>query len=311
MKAIISKRHAFNFYGVLIFVSLFFGGIGSFILFEIVDLSESNAKDLIAIGVFVYLFVFLFIYSFVRNTPAIIVNEHSIKFGKKSFRLKDINEVKLTGKRYFRYIFFAYMEATTLVFKDGTEKVIFDSVYSNSHKIKSFLKQVVIDKKEYKPYQISKVDKNTIKSEPIKLFKGNPVLSFRGIMLWGVILFFSYLFFFKPLPKSNIPYIFLGVYGLFWFILSSWMMYFFGLTRNYLIVKNHYFLWKFKAYKLTDIHKVIYESQGRNPNCMRIITKDFKYKLYRAGTLRDKTWIKLMHQLREKGVDVRNECIPE
>src|SRR5690606_36813506 len=151
MATIISKRHAFNFYGILIFVSLFFGGIGSFILFEIVDLSESNAKDLIAIGIFVYLFVLLFIYSFVRNTPAITLNEHYIKFGKKSFRLKDIEEVKLTGKRYFRYIFFKY----------GTEKVIFDSVYSNSHKIKSFLKQVVIDEKEYKPYQVSKIDKKT------------------------------------------------------------------------------------------------------------------------------------------------------
>lgn len=158
MTTIISKRHAFNFYGILIFVSLFFGGIGSFILFEIADWSQKGKTDL-AIGIFVYLFVLLFIYSFVRNTPAITLNEHYIKFGKKSFRLKDIEEVKLTGKRYFRYIFFTYMEATTLVFKDGTEKVIFDSVYSNSHKIKSFLKQVVIDEKEYKPYQVSKIDK--------------------------------------------------------------------------------------------------------------------------------------------------------
>lgn len=311
MTTIISKRHAFNFYGILIFVSLLFGGIGSFILFEIVDLSESNAKDLIAIGIFVYLFVLLFIYSFVRNTPAITLNEHYIKFGKKSFRLKDIEEVKLTGKRYFRYIFFTYMEATTLVFKDGTEKVIFDSVYSNSHKIKSFLKQVVIDEKEYKPYQVSKIDKKNLPFEPKEYFKGNPFFSFRGIMLWGFILFLSYLFFFKPFPNKNIPYVFLGVYGLFWFVLNSWMMYFFGLTKNHLIVKNHYFLWEIKTYKLTDIHEIVYESQGRSPNCMRIITKDFKYKLYRAGTLRDKTWIKLMHQLQEKGIKVRNECIPE
>lgn len=34
MATIISKRHLLNFYGILIFVSLFFGGIGSFILFE-------------------------------------------------------------------------------------------------------------------------------------------------------------------------------------------------------------------------------------------------------------------------------------
>lgn len=77
MTTIISKRHAFNFYGILIFVSLLFGGIGSFILFEIADWSQKGKTDL-AIGIFVYLFVLLFIYSFVRNTPAITLNEHTI-----------------------------------------------------------------------------------------------------------------------------------------------------------------------------------------------------------------------------------------
>lgn len=45
MTTIISKRHAFNFYGILIFVSLLFGGIGSFILFEIADWSQ-KAKQI-------------------------------------------------------------------------------------------------------------------------------------------------------------------------------------------------------------------------------------------------------------------------
>jgi hypothetical protein len=42
---------------------------------------------------------------------------------------------------------------------------------------------------------------------------------------------------------------------------------------------------------------------------MRIITKDFRNKLYPAGTLRDKTWLEMKRQLELKGVTVRNECI--
>jgi hypothetical protein len=60
---------------------------------------------------------------------------------------------------------------------------------------------------------------------------------------------------------------------------------------------------------LADIKEVVYETQGKQPNCMRIITNDFRNKLYPAGTLRDKTWLDLKDKLEKKGITVRNECI--
>jgi hypothetical protein len=62
---------------------------------------------------------------------------------------------------------------------------------------------------------------------------------------------------------------------------------------------------------LTDIKEVVFETQGKQPNCMRIITKDFRNRLYPAGTLRDKTWLEMKRQLESNGVSVRNECIYE
>lgn len=299
MKTIISKRHPVQFYGILIFISLFFGGIGTVLLLGV--------KDAFFGILLCYFFVIWIVFSFFKNTSNIIINEQTISFGNCLFSLSDIKEVKFTGKKHFRYLFFTYMESAKLIFKDGTEKIIFDNMYANSAEMKSFLKQVIIDKQEYKPYQVAKPYKSNIQFEPEEQFKGNPFLSFTGVMLWGFIAFLGYLLFFKA--NSNFSFVFIGILGLFWFVFHSWMMCYFGLTKNYLIVRNHHFIWMIKIYKLSDIHEIAYETYPKGPNCMRIITRDFKSKLYRAAPLRDKTWLELKDKLEAKGVEVRNECI--
>jgi len=300
MKTIISKRHPIQFYGILIFVSLLFGGIGTLFLLESEDWNLFGT-------LFLYLIVLWFMYTFFKNAPKIILNEQTIQFRKQLFNLNSLEEIRLTGKNGSRNLLFIYMEGAKLIFKDGTEKVIFDNMYANSAEIKLFLKQVVIDKQEYKPYQVAKIDKNTIQFEPEEQFKGNPFFCFTGVMLWGFIAFLGYLLFFKA--NSNSPFVFIGILGLFWFVFHSWMMCYFGLTKKYLIVRNHHFIWMIKIYKLSDIHEIVYEAYPKGPNCMRIITRDFKSKLYRAAPLRDKTWLELKHKLEAKGMEVRNECI--
>ena len=88
-------------------------------------------------------------------------------------------------------------------------------------------------------------------------------------------------------------------------------MNYFVLTKDYLIVKNHNFLWQTKIYCLKDIKEIVYETQSKQPNSMRVITIDFKNKLYPAGTLRNKTWLEMKNRFEAKGLKVRNECIPE
>ena len=298
---IISKRHPFFFYGFLFLITFLFGGIASFLLLKI----DRAFFD----SIICFLVVIWFWISLIINTPRILLDNEYIKFGKKSYKIDDVIEVNLTGKQHFRYLFFTYMEATSLIFKDGTKKVIFDNMYSNSAEMKLFLKQVVIDKQTYKPYQLASINKNVLQFENEKQFKGSPFFSFRGIILWSFIILVIYALFFSKSP--NIPRVLFEIIGLSWFVFNSWQMYYFSLTKNYLIVKNHFFFWVTDIYKLSDIHEIIYETFPSNPNCMRIITKDFNNKLYRAGTLNDKTWIELMHNLHERGIEVRNECIPE
>jgi hypothetical protein len=64
-----------------------------------------------------------------------------------------------------------------------------------------------------------------------------------------------------------------------------------------------------KIYRNKDIKEIVFETRDKMPNCLRIITDDFRNKIYPAATLRDKTWLNLKTKLEAKGIIVRNECI--
>jgi len=314
MTIITTKRHPLKFYTALTFGFLLLFSFGSFMLFisfDILQKGQPVPKDYIMpfFSLAMYFYAFYMVYIYWKNSPKITIDKYNIKIGEQSFYLKDIKDVALTGKMPFGYIIRFPMEGTAILFNDGTEKILFDDMYANSYELKSFLEQVILRKQEFKPTMTNEISKNEIRFENEDTFKGNQFTSLRGISLWGLIGFFTYLLFTKWQSPPIGLLIFFGAFGTFWFVLHSWQMHYFGLTKDYLIVRNHNFIWKAKIYRLTEIKEVVFERQGKQPNCMRIITNDFKNKFYPAGTLRDKTWLDLKDKLEAKGVTVRNECI--
>ena len=59
----------------------------------------------------------------------------------------------------------------------------------------------------------------------------------------------------------------------------------------------------------SEIEIIVFESQGKQPNSLRIITTNYKRKLYPAGTLNNKKWLEMKTELERKNIKVRNECI--
>jgi hypothetical protein len=316
MTVITSKRHPVKFYTVLIFAFLFIAALGTLFLFVSIDLLQKDNTEtknyFLPIFSFAsYLLAFSMVYAYWKNSPKISIDNHTITFGNERFYLKDLKKVILTGKMPFRLIIRFPMEGTALIFNDGTEKYFFDDLFSNSWEIKSFLEQTVIKKTEYTPNQSEKVDTTSIRFDSFEIFKGNQLTSFRGILLWGLIGFFAILMISKMQSPPIGFVIFFVVFGTFWFLFNSWLMHFFCITNDYFIVKNHNFVWLTKIYRIRDIKEIVYETQSKQPNSLRIITKDFRNKLYPAGTLRNKTWLEMKSRLEMKGINVRNECIPE
>ncbi len=314
MISIVSKRHILKFYLSISLVILLFITVATAFLFTYnkkIDKGQLNAKEklLPIFSIACFAFAGYSLYAYINNVPTISLSKDFINFNKQRFSIADIEKIELTGKKPFRYAINFPTEAATLQFKNGETKYIYDDMYSNAWEIKSFLKQVVIDKKEFIESNISQIDKDTAASDFYDTFKGNQLTSLRGIALWGLIGYIFYMFINSKRPVDIGDVLFVSSFSLFWFIIFSYQMHYFQMSDNYFLIRNHNFFWKKKAYNIADIEEIIFETQGKMPNCLRIITKDFRNKLYPAGTLRNKNWLVLKDKLQAHNIKVRNECI--
>ncbi len=191
MTAIVSKRHILKFYFSITLGTLFFIAMATGLLFiynKSADKGQLKTKDKLMpiFSIAVYAFAGYSLYRYIKNVPKITLDKEFITFNNQTYSVSDIKKVTLSGKRPFKYAINFPMEAATLTFNDNETKYIFDDMYSNSWEIKSFLKQVVIDKKEFIKTSNSSIDKNAVASDFYETFKGNQFTSLRGISLWGV-----------------------------------------------------------------------------------------------------------------------------
>ncbi|PZO27296.1 MAG: hypothetical protein DCE86_13385 [Flavobacteriaceae bacterium] len=297
---ITSRRHPYKFYFALLIINLAF--LCFSIFFFISNEVNAHALGFIFIGM-----AAVFNYIFLKKSPKIIVNYKGIQVGKKQYYWNDRLEIEITGKG-MGYIHSDY-EATKILFKNQDVVCIYDVYYANSPEIKSFINQVVINKSEAFKFEKIRLEKKNLTFENLKTFKGHPIFSFRGIMMWGLILFVIFVPSKNPKSLEFVPILVVSAFCLFWFLLNSWMAHYFQISNKYFIVKNHYFFWIKKVYLLKDIREIVYDQQVRQPNALRIITKDFDNSRFLAGTLRDKHWLEMMTVLRNKKIKVRNESI--
>lgn len=218
----------------------------------------------------------------------------------------DIENIRITGKVYFKFIFPYPMEGVLIKTKNR-EINLYDLFYVKSHQIKYALNSFYKEGKFPDDYKDKKIPLNKIRFEKFTIYKGNPVFSFRGLLTWGVIVFFVVMTIISP-SKNNAEIVFVIIGGL-WLIISSIFMNYYGLSENYLVIKNHFIPWKNRIYDLSDIIEIVYESPDKWPNSLRVITKKFQSKIFAGGTLRDNTWREMKNHFEKNGIKVRDECI--
>lgn len=312
-----TKRHIFKFYFSVIFGFLFFFLMGIFSISQFFDdeerLKAGNKIYLILLlGIVFVALAFYTISQYIKSSPKIIIERNRIFFNKESFNLNDIQFLNLTCKVPFRYILKFPMEGFYIEFKNGTEKFIYDDMYSNVWKIKDYLKQVVEDEKEYKSSNFQVVKLKEIKNIHIAYYKGIfNLLTLRGISLWVMVLLLVGILskLLQKQPLSLIGIAFITFPMLFWYYMSAWFMHYYGISRNYFIVKNFYLPWRVRVFRLEEIEQIVFEQQQRSPNGLRVISKNYQTKLFYGGTLSDNHWRELKKDLRKKGIKVRDECI--
>lgn len=306
------KRHPLRFYTSLTLATVALVSMATALIFIYAD-SDSVEREkmmpelLILFSIALYILSGYSWYQYFKNIPIIRITDTEIFFNHIAYPLDSITELQLTGKQPFRYIIRFPMEATTITFSDATTRYIFDDMYVNTWQVKLFLQQKLIEKIESPVFIAEKSDVPEISNTTIfHTYKGSLLLSLRGISFFVITLFLLY----SIVSKPTISLVcIMSLFLLFWTWGHTRLMHFFMVSEQLLVVRNHILFWQKKIVSIEDIKEVVFETQGKMPNCLRIITKDFRSTLYPASTLLNKDWFALQNQLTSYGILVRNECV--
>jgi len=245
MHTITSKRHKLRFYLTIILGSIFFLVLGAGLFYGYLKDSKNGTlkeKDKLIpiLSVGIYVVAFYTVYRYYKNVPEIKVDKQSISFNNKTFNWNDLQNIKMNGKRPFAFIIDFPMEATTLHFNDESLMYIFDDMYENSWELKSFLKQVIIDRKEFAEYEIQEVTGPEAKTEPYEVYKGNQIVSLRGISFWSIIILTAYSVVFPIKTPTLGIFVFYVFFSSFWFLVHGWLMHYFKVSQSFFCDKESY-----------------------------------------------------------------------
>lgn len=259
----------------------------------------------LGIGVMIFL-LFLYVWFF-WNAPLIIFTGDGIIrsrfFIKKRYDWHEVSEVLLSNKEVFLILIFGQpYEATSIKFDNGDKIILWNDIYSNLNEIRELIADKAKDKIKD---ELPKINSSSVRSIGTKIYKGNPFISFNTILIFGITVWFLFLIFKDVIQKPGVLFVLL--FPLVMFVGFGFQMNYFILDNDCLIIKNHYFPWKNIVYPLDDIIELDIETPYRRSTALRILTKEYKSKLYGAGSLRQHNWDELKSDIIKIGISLRTD----
>lgn len=203
-------------------------------------------------------------------------------------------------------------ESTNLILKNGRKIYLITTFYQNMPALRMALDQVNECLSSNKKIALAFHPETSVTSEYVDVKKmtkyaGNHFLSFNGLVIYGWIFFSIYAIVYL---SSYFGAVLILICMLaFFYSLLGYQLHYYYLDSNYLVVRNHVWPWVNHTYRIADIKQIAFEIPYRRSTSLRIITKDYRSKLYPGGSLRNKTWNKLLRDIEEMNIEVRNEAI--
>jgi len=328
MEGQIRSKYNFFIIGLLLTVIVgIFGLFGTLSIFKVIEDLEYGVpftKTLFIVPLIFFPFIFYTVYYLLTSFPVVTIDSIGIKlttvFNSKSYYWSDIEEIELTGKQPHKFLFISMpTEATTIKFKDGIVFYLWVDYYRNKSELRVILDRANKLLKQKTKTMISldfdierkKITETDIQEIDGEEFNGNHILTFNGLLLYGWLAFIA--FFAVKLTDvsfdSFIPIIVLTFVALTVPAISIFQMNYFVISDELLVVKNTIWFWRKEIYYLKDISEVVIETPHKRETSLRVITTDFRDKLYSAGSLRKKTWKRLIERFETAKIKVRNEEI--
>jgi hypothetical protein len=246
------------------------------------------------------IYAFYIVFQYYKNVPKIIISTKTILFGGKLYNLKDINKINIAGKQPFPFIMANMQkEAANIEFNDKKVLNIYDDMYSNLPAIKQFLEAAYYNTELKKSYSNQPLIKYP--GGHFYYYKDSFVLSMRGMLFSFMITMFAL----SALKTGSFSLLLVVIF--FFSPIFALVANYAGLNEKHLVIKNHLLFWKRDTYTLSEIKEIVFESHHKEPNSIRVITKNYFTKKYAAATLNNNTWRKLEAELLKENIIVRNE----
>ncbi len=249
--------------------------------------------------VFLSLVVTFYYYN---TAPIIKLDEEMIRFGRKKFNWKDLEEIDFSATK--KWLFIVPVDCTSFTFKDGTKMFMNDHFYSNSSQVKLYLDQVIIKKQDYSEYSHNNsqnyVSETVLQSELFTTFEPDetgPFIFFK----FGLIGIFLMLIFNRNFSPERL----IGAAFVLYLISLFFRKIYFLLSPNFLIVKMKYNpFWKKAVFYLKDVSEVNFEKIGGNPY-IKIFTKNLENRRFSADNFSNDKLLELKRQLTACNVPVK------
>jgi hypothetical protein len=140
------------------------------------------------------------------------------------------------------------------------------------------------------------------------VFTGHPLLNIQTIIFLAYIIFIAVAM--RPLRADAGEFFYGGLLAALYlpmYITVGYRLFYFKVSEDYLIVKNYFFPWFTKGYRLEDISEIVIGISLRRGVGLRVNTRNFFSRRYSAGSLRKGDWKGLEQVLESRRVAVRNE----
>ena len=305
-----TRFHFWKVYVTLGFAMLIFLGMAALLMSEFIRNPGYSKIILILIATISAVFGLCMMYSYVKQLPVIRINYTGVTlrnpFGVQRFTWSEVESMRYTGKSPFSFAMGFPREAVEIQLKDKRLIRIFYEYYAKGYHIQQLIRNYYEHKQAPELTKEKRVTSTELRAESFTMFRGTPLLSLRGIMIWGVILFLVIYATINGITgRSAVPLI---IFCLIFYFANSHFCFYIKLSDNYLVMKNYFIPFIGHKYRLSDIQKIIVETQPKWPNCLRIVTNSFRYKVFPCGPLTKEEWWEFLEIIEKKGVKTRNEA---
>lgn len=300
-----SKRHSAKVYLTTALVIVVFGLIGSLIFMPFIDRQhKTNNPFLFLLSSFCYTFIIYHIYRVRKNSPAVIINRQGISITGQCYQWEQTTRIQLTGKHPYPYIFSTMAEGMSFDFRNGQTVTLFDDMYQNTWQLKLFIQQVIIEKGEYRGSSCTPATKAEINNELFTDFAGLQLASMQGFTVWLMVFLSGYVFFNRD--KEVVLLTFLSLHILLVAAAVNCNLCYFQVSKRFIVIRIHNLPNPIHIIHLDDILEVKFEAGPKGLRSLQVITKDFKNRLYNAGTLSNRKWLFLKEELESYQIHVED-----